>query len=74
VFTGSWQSTPRIWLNDGKASFVDSGLRLASSNSSSAAVADLDRDGDLDVFVATNTWPGGDGRPRLWLNQVVSKP
>lgn len=73
VFTGCWQSTPRIWLNDGKASFVDSGLRLASSNSASAAVADPDRDGDLDVFVATNTWPGGDGRSRLWLNQVVSR-
>mgnify|MGYP001023283662 CR=1 FL=1 len=70
VFTGIWWSGARVWLNDGKGKFVDSQVRLASYNSAGVVIADLDGDGDLDVFVSTNTWAGGDGRPKLWLNQL----
>jgi hypothetical protein len=70
AFAGSWKEGPRIWLNDGKGKFEDSRVRLASLNSAGVAIADLDDDGDLDVFVCTNTWAGGDGRPKLWLNQL----
>jgi hypothetical protein len=70
AFTGSWKAGPRVCLNDGKGKFVDSQVRLNSLNSAGVAIADLDSDGDLDVFVSTNTWVGGDGRPRLWLNQL----
>ena len=70
AFTGSWKEGPRVWLNDGKGNFVDGKVKLASRNSAGVAIADLDGDGDLDVFVSTNTWAGGDGRPKLWLNQL----
>ncbi len=70
VVTGSWKSSPEIWLNDGKGNFSDSKIKLASLNISAVAIADLNGDGDLDMFVSTNTWPGGDGKHRLWLNQL----
>ncbi len=69
AFTGIWRLGARVWLNDGKGKFVDSQVRL-SNNSAGVAIADLDGDGDLDVFVSTNTWTGGNGRPKLWLNQL----
>ncbi len=70
VFTGSWRAPPRFWINDGTGNLSDSGLRLASPNIQAAACGDFDGDGAPDVFAATNNWPGGDGRPRLWLNRT----
>ena len=44
-----------VWTNDGAGAFADSGQRLGLSISSRASLADLDGDGDLDVFVANRT-------------------
>jgi hypothetical protein len=70
AFTGSWKESPHIWLNDGNGRFTDSPLKLYSPNADGIAFADMDGDGDLDVLVATNTWEGGDGKHKLWLNQI----
>src|SRR5262245_39074898 len=51
----------RVWINRGGAqggtagTFVDSGQSLATGFSRSVALADLDGDGDLDVFFLD--WP-----------------
>ncbi len=54
--------------------FVDSGQRLGSSNSYCVELADLDGDGDLDAFVANNTWQGGDGANRVWICETTRIP
>jgi hypothetical protein len=57
-----------LWLNDGSGEFVDSGQRLGRDHpvndmSSDSILADLDGDGDLDVFEITYG-----GLHRVWLN------
>ncbi|MDJ0669100.1 MAG: FG-GAP-like repeat-containing protein [Desulfobacterales bacterium] len=57
----------RLWLNDGRGEFSDSGQDLGSGQSSnSVALGDVDDDGDLDAWVA-NGFFGGEAN-RLWLN------
>jgi hypothetical protein len=70
VVTGNWRVGPKIWLNDGKGVFTDSNIKLASLNIAGVAIADMDGDKDLDLFVSTNMWSMGDGKHRLWLNQL----
>lgn len=70
AFAGSWKETPHIWLNDGTGKFADSPLKLYSPNSDGIAIADVDGDEDLDVLASINTWDGGDGQHKLWLNQI----
>jgi hypothetical protein len=41
-----------IWYNDGKANFKDSGQRLGNSCGYSAAIGEIDGDGDLDIYLA----------------------
>ncbi len=54
----------RIWLNDGKGAFTDSGQTLGSQTVFSLATADLDGDGDIDL-VTTDTG----GKPaHAWIN------
>lgn len=57
----------KVWLNDGRGMFADSGQRLGhpafnSDDSRAIALADLDSDGDLDAFF------GNDGPDEVWLN------
>jgi hypothetical protein len=52
----------RIWLNDGLATFTDSGQVLGSNSANDVALIDIDNDGDLDALVANSV------TNRLWLN------
>jgi FG-GAP-like repeat len=42
----------KVWLNDGKGHFSDSGLALGLAKSLASELGDLDGDGDLDAIVA----------------------
>jgi hypothetical protein len=53
----------KVFLNDGKGVFSDSGQSLGSLYSLTAELVDLDGDGDLDGI--TGSWKAG---PRIWLN------
>ena len=53
----------KVWLNDGKGIFTDSGQSLGTFYSLTAALADLDNDGDFDAV--TGSWKTG---PKIWLN------
>lgn len=68
AYVGNYLQADRVWLNDGSGQFADSGLALGSQNGHGVVFADLDGDSDLDAFVANNTWQGGDGKNRVWLN------
>lgn len=52
-----------VWLNDGSGYFTDSGQRIGIASSNQANLADLDGDGDLDVFVANLYLTS-----QVWLN------
>jgi len=54
----------KIWINDGRGIFVDSGLALGNYSSHGVNLQDLDGDGDLDAFVANYNGQGN----RVWLN------
>jgi len=56
----------QIWLNDGSGTLVDSGIRLGTSSdkNESAAIGDIDGDGDPDIFLAE----GRGGRNTIWFN------
>ena len=53
-----------LWLNNGNGQFTASGQKLDLEWNEGAALADLDGDNDLDIFLAT--WFGSDG---VWINQ-----
>ena len=58
----------QIWLNDGSGTLVDSGFRLGASSDKyeSAAIGDIDGDGDLDILLAE----GRGGRNTIWFNML----
>jgi hypothetical protein len=49
-----WPLFNRVLLNDGKGGFTASNLGTAPDRTYSAALADLDRDGDLDIVVSND--------------------
>jgi FG-GAP-like repeat len=49
-----WPLYSRVLLNDGKGGFTASNLGTAPSRTYSAALADIDRDGDLDIIVSND--------------------
>jgi hypothetical protein len=59
--SGSYPS--RLFWNDGSAQFSDRGQILNETMGAELAVGDLDKDGDLDVFVTNMDWPN-----EIWLN------
>jgi hypothetical protein len=70
----------RVWVNDGRGRFRDSGQRLGKNDSHSVTLDDLDGDGDLDVLLCNGWAPPvcevveNDGRGHLafrqWLVEV----
>ncbi|MHC4695274.1 MAG: FG-GAP-like repeat-containing protein [Planctomycetota bacterium] len=67
----NWGNQPRtVWLNDGRGAFKDSGQQLSSAYyNSRATLADVDGDGDLDVFASDNAAEEHKPVPnRVWLN------
>jgi len=68
AFVANGKGVPnRVWLNDGKGHFTDSGYRMKDFlMNSGVSMGDLDGDGDLDAFVST----AYGGTNKVWLNQA----
>lgn len=78
LITGNRGQSDRVWFNDGKGVFSDSGQRLntenpGSSGTVSIAIGDLDGDKDADLVVGS---VGGISTDTIWLNSLAipSKP
>jgi len=66
----------RIWINDGRGQFIESDPALGDLYSTSVAMGDLDRDGDLDIFLTHGeTWreSGGEIPNEVWINETIIK-
>ncbi|GAB5519186.1 MAG: hypothetical protein RhofKO_14370 [Rhodothermales bacterium] len=73
-FSFSDHGNDRFYLNNGDGSFQlreDLGLGTDRTNNASAAVADYDEDGDLDLYV-TSIQPGLSTAGRLYRNDLAS--
>jgi hypothetical protein len=65
VFSG-WSHVDKAWFNDGSGSFV-AGPEMGDGDSHTAALGDVDADGDLDVL--TGNMSGKYGQyDELWIN------
>ncbi|MCA9988941.1 MAG: VCBS repeat-containing protein, partial [Anaerolineales bacterium] len=53
-----------VWLNDGNATFSDSGQTLGQNETYGLALADLDADGDIDALAVNQN----NGANQVWLN------
>jgi len=66
AFTATYHNNPdKVYFNDGKGNFVDSGQNIDPNNTYSNIVllSDFDKDGDLDAFVLHN---GGSPSKVFW--------
>jgi hypothetical protein len=61
-----------LWINDGKGVFADeTARRLPAAGNVEArkvAIADVDRDGDLDLYFAQVSWQGREPQDKLVIN------
>jgi hypothetical protein len=58
----------RLYLNNGTGVFSKQSLPAINSNGSCIASADMDNDGDIDIFIGSNIVPGSYGmNPRSYL-------
>jgi hypothetical protein len=59
----------KIWINDGKGLFTDSGQEIGTACSYEVALGDVDGDGDPDAFIANSSHAGkSDPTNRVYLN------
>ncbi len=63
----------RVYFNDGKGNFTDSGQSLNSISTGDVALGDLDADGDLDAYLVNSTWYGAKYPHRVWMNDGTGK-
>lgn len=61
-----------LWINDGKGAFVDETARrlppAGNVEARKVAIADVDRDGDLDLYFAHVSWQGREPQDKLLIN------
>ena len=67
-FNGVSGKDNTVWWNDGSGNFSDSGMMLGNGGSQKLALADLDGDIDLDLFVANDDGSSGAEANKVWLN------
>lgn len=61
-----------LWINDGRGVFTDESRRRLPTpgyvEARKVAAADIDADGDLDLYFAHVAWQGRNGQDRLYIN------
>jgi hypothetical protein len=60
----------QIWMNNGTGNFVDSGSSLGRLQSHGPGIADIDRDGDLGLFITDHQ----SGNTSIWFSRLDQGP
>ena len=72
-FFGSTNKEAEVWINDGKGNFTNSGQLLGSNISNSIALGDMDKDGDLDAYIANGSEYRQPEPNTIWINDGKAK-